>query len=225
MATKNATEEIIIRPIQVKKANIRIVGDSPLIVHAWSEKAKRMMLEAQTGKAKGKKKATRNPVDDFIQAAYWLCEKPVYAEGASDEECIEAFNKAIANGARFGFPVTAIKQAAMSAAYRLGWVKNQMGLRGAFFIESDPNGMVEIKSDVPVMREDMVRVGMGSADLRYRPQFNNWYIDLTISYNASSDFPLDSIINAINAGGYTVGIGEWRPEKDGDYGMFHVQAG
>jgi len=35
---------------------------------------------------------------------------------------------------------------------------------------------------------------------------------------------LEQIINCINAGGYTVGIGEWRPEKDGNFGMFHVEA-
>ena len=72
MATKKEAEVISIRPIEVKETTIRIVGDSPLIMHAWSEKAKRMMLEAQQGKAKGKKKPVKNPVDDFIQAAYWL---------------------------------------------------------------------------------------------------------------------------------------------------------
>lgn len=36
------TEEILeIRPIEIKVAPIRIVGDTPLIMHAWSEKAKR----------------------------------------------------------------------------------------------------------------------------------------------------------------------------------------
>lgn len=215
-------ETIIIRPIEIKKTTIRIVGDSPLIMHAWSEKAKRMMLEAQTGKAKGKKKPVRNPVDDFIQSAYWLRGKPEYPDGASDEECEVAFNAAIKNGAAFGFPVTAFKQAAMSAAYRLGWVKNQMGLRGAFFIDGDDNGMVEIHSNRPVMREDMVKVGMGTADLRYRAQFNNWWADLDVTFNASSDFSLDAIINALNAGGFVCGVGEWRPEKDGRYGMFHV---
>ena len=222
MATKKTTEEVIeIRPIDIRTAQLRIVGDTPLIVHAWSEKAKKMMLDAMQGKKTGKQKPKKNPVDDFIQAAYWLDHKPVYADDASEEECTQAFVEAIQSGARFGFPVTAIKQAAMSAAYRLGWVKNQMGMRGAFFFESE-NGMVEIHSDVPEMREDMVKVGMGSADIRYRPQFNNWYADLTITYNASSDISLENIINAINAGGYVCGIGEWRPEKDGDFGRFHV---
>ena len=215
-------EAIIIRPIEIKKTTIRVIGDTPLIMHAWSEKAKRMMLEAQTGKAKGKKKPVRNPVDDFIQSAYWLTGKPVYADDASDDVCAAAFNQAIENGATFGFPVTAFKQAAMSAAYRLGWVKNQMGMRGAFFIDGDENGMVKIASDPPIMREDMVKIGIGTADLRYRAQFNNWSADLNISYNASGDFSLDNIINALNAAGFVCGVGEWRPEKDGTYGMFHV---
>ena len=35
---------------------------------------------------------------------------------------------------------------------------------------------------------------------------------------------LEQIINIINAGGYVCGVGEWRPERDGQYGMFHVTA-
>ncbi len=41
------TELIEIKPIEMVRVPVRIVGDTPLIVHAWSEKAKRMMLEAQ----------------------------------------------------------------------------------------------------------------------------------------------------------------------------------
>ena len=215
MATKKATEVIEIRPIEIKKVTIRIVGDTPLIMHAWSEKAKRMMLEAQMGVAKGKKKEAKNPVDDFIRSMYWLTPMP-------EDGTMESFEEAIANGARFGFPVTAFKQAAISAAYRMGWAKDKMSMRGAFFIDSDENGMIEIHSDTPEMREDMVKVGMGTADIRYRGEFKNWYADLTISYNANGQYSLENIVNIINAGGYVCGVGEWRPERDGQNGMFHV---
>ena len=216
MATKKANTEVIeIRPIEIKKVTIRIVGDTPLIMHAWSEKAKRMMLEAQMGIAKGKKKEAKNPVDDFIRSMYWLTPMP-------EDGTMESFEEAIANGARFGFPVTAFKQAAISAAYRMGWAKDKMSMRGAFFIDSDENGMIEIHSDTPEMREDMVKVGMGTADIRYRGEFKNWYADLTISYNANGQYGLENIVNIINAGGYVCGVGEWRPERDGQYGMFHV---
>ena len=218
MATKKAAAEVIeIRPIEIKKVTIRIVGDTPLIMHAWNEKAKRMMLEAQMGVAKGKKKEAKNPVDDFIRSMYWLTPMP-------EDGTMESFEEAIANGARFGFPVTAFKQAAISAAYRMGWAKDKMSMRGAFFIDSDEKGMIEIHSDTPEMREDMVKVGMGTADIRYRGEFKNWYADLTISYNANGQYSLENIVNIINAGGYVCGVGEWRPERDGQNGMFHVQA-
>ena len=214
MATKK-TEVIEIRPIEIKKVTVRVVGDTPLIMHAWSEKAKRMMLEAQMGIAKGKKKEVKNPADDFIRSMYWLTQMP-------EDGTMESFEEAIANGARFGFPVTAFKQAAISAAYRMGWAKDKMSMRGAFYIDSDENGMIEIHSDTPEMREDMVKVGMGTADIRYRGEFKNWYADLTISYNANGQYSLANIVNIINAGGYVCGVGEWRPERDGQYGMFHV---
>lgn len=222
MATK--TNEVIeIKPLEIQKFNIRLVGDTPLIMHAWSEKAKREMLEAQQGKSKGKKKEPKNPVYDFIQSMYWLEGKPEVAPSMSEEDCEEAFINAVQNGARFGFPVTAFKQAGNAAAYRMGWVKNQMGLRGAYFIDADADGMVEIKSDIPEMREDMVRVGMGTADIRYRGEFRNWYVDLTVSYNKSGQYDMATIINIINAGGFVCGAGEWRPEKDGQFGMYHVE--
>lgn len=216
MATKK-TEVIEIRPIEIKKVTVRVVGDTPLIMHAWSEKAKRMILEAQMGIAKGKKKEVKNPADDFIRSMYWLTPMP-------EDGTMESFEEAIANGARFGFPVTAFKQAAISAAYRMGWAKDKMSMRGAFYIDSDENGMIEIHSDTPEMREDMVKVGMGTADIRYRGEFKNWYADLTISYNANGQYSLENIVNIINAGGYVCGVGEWRPERDGQNGMFHVQA-
>lgn len=216
MPAKKNTEAIEIKPIEIKKVTVHIVGDTPLIMHAWSEKAKKMMLEAQMGTAKGKKKKLKNPVDDFIRSMYWLTEMPT--EGTE-----EAFKAAIAGGARFGFPVTAFKQAAISAAYRMGYVKDKMGLRGAFFIESDENGMVEIHSDEPIMREDMVKIGMGTADLRYRGEFRNWSADLVISYNANGQFSLENIVNIINLSGYVCGVGEWRVEKDGQFGMYHVE--
>ena len=216
MATKK-TEVIEIRPIEIKKVTVRVVGDTPLIMHAWSEKAKRMMLEAQMGIAKGKKKEVKNPADDFIRSMYWLTPMP-------EDGTMESFEEAIANGARFGFPVTAFKQAAISAAYRMGWAKDKMSMRGAFYIDSDENGMIEIHSDTPEMREDMVKGGIGTADIRYRGEFKNWYADLTISYNANGQYSLENIVNIINAGGYVCGVGEWRPERDGQNGMFHVQA-
>lgn len=221
MAATKKTEIVEIKPIEMNTVEVTIQGDTPLIMHAWSEKAKRMMLETQQGKAKGKKKDFKNPVDDFIQSMYWLTEKPD-TDGLSEEECEQAFDNAIKNGAKFGFPITAFKQAAISAAYRMGWSKDKMSLRGVFFIETDYGDMVEIQSDTPVMREDMVKIGMGTADIRYRGQFNNWSATFRLKYNVNGQYSLENILNIINAGGVVCGVGEWRPEKDGQFGTYHI---
>ena len=104
---------ITVNPINLQVARIRIVGDSSLIMHRWSEKAKREMLDKMTGKAikeKGKARPLREPVAEFIDSLYWMNGKP-------GEKTEAGFEAAIAQGARFGSPVTAIKKAAISAAY------------------------------------------------------------------------------------------------------------
>ena len=222
MATAK-TELVEIKPIELESYEVTISGDTPIIMHAWSDKAKRMMLEAQQGKAKGKKKDIKRPADDFIQSMYWIEGKPEYSDNATDEEIMTAFEKAVKNGARFGFPITAVKQAAISAAYRMGWSKDKMSLRGVFFLESDYGDMVEIQSDTPIIREDMVRIGQGTADIRYRGEFRNWKATFRIKYNRNGGYSLENIMNIINAGGFVCGIGEWRPEKDGSFGTYHIE--
>lgn len=224
MATKRNKNELVeIRPIETKEVLVTIVGDSPLICHAWSTKAKRMMLESQQGKAKGKKKDSKNPFADFVDSLYWLEGKP--STDGDEDKVRKAFEEAIKGGARFGFPVNAIKDATVSAAFRNGWTKDKVSARGAFFIKGADGGteFAEVLSDdAPAMREDMVKIGMGTADLRYRGEFRHWKMELTISYNVNGPYNLENIVNMLNAGGYSCGIGEWRPEKDGTNGMYHV---
>ena len=214
MATKKTEEVVEIKPLDNRQVKIQIIGDTPLIVHAWSDKAKRMMLEAQQKTTKTKAKDIRDPYDEFINSMYWLTEKP--------ESTVEAFEQAVSKGAKWGFPVGAIKMAGNSAAYRAGWVKNQMQLRGSYFLKTEWGDMAEIKGDTPIIREDMVRIGMGSADLRYRAEFRNWTMKMILEYNAGGELTLEQIMNVVNLGGYSVGIGEWRPEKDGDFGRYHI---
>lgn len=216
MAKKNEAAIIEIKPINIVTTTVRIAGDTPLIMHRWSEKAKRMILEKQMKKTKSSAKEAKNPVEDFIESIYWM-------EGKPSEYTEDAFEDACKNGARFGFPVTAIKQATISSAYRNGLTKDMASLRGAFFIAGEGSELLaEVKGCTPTMREDMVRVGMGVADIRFRGEFASWYMDLQVSYNANGAYTLDQIINLINVGGFSCGIGEWRPEKDGNYGMYHV---
>lgn len=241
MANQKKETIVEIKPFNIVRIPIRIVGDSPLITHCWDAKAKRQILESELNikKTKGEKEK-KNPVEDFVSSMYWLTPMP-------DPMTDEAVDSALQT-ARFGFPLSGLKQAAISAAYRMGWVKDKMSLRGAFFIEPSENGyyagdlalndtktkidiipnvyhsepMIEIKSDTPIMRQDMVKVGMGSADIRYRGEFQNWSAEFLLFFNENGNYSIDHIVNFLNAGGYVCGLGEWRPERDGQYGMFHV---
>lgn len=209
MATKKDETIIEILPIDIRFAEINIVGDTPLIVHKWSEKAKREMLEKQMKVAKTKGKDAKSPVADFIDSLYWL-------EGEPQEKTEKGFNTAV-GGAKFGFPATAFKASAVAAGFRAGVLKNKVIANGAFHIMGE---FVEING-TPQMREDMVRVGMGTADIRYRGEFPAWSTTVTIRYNASV-LTLDQIVNLFNLGGFACGVGEWRPEKGGTNGMYHI---
>lgn len=223
MAIKK-TEVVEIKPLDIRPVRVRIVGDTPLIMHKWSEKAKKEMLDNQMGKSKGKKKEPKNPARDFITSMYWLENEPKLTEKMTPVECEAAFEEAIRKGARFGFPATAFKKAACSAAYRMGWAKDKVSLYGAFWIEGDSDGLVEIHtSRPPEPREDPVKISMTS-DLRYRGEFADWYADVTLKYNANGQYSLENILTMLNAGGFTCGAGEWRTEKGGDRGMFHIEA-
>lgn len=218
MATKKVVENEVVelKPVEMVTTMIRIVGDTSLITHKWSEKAKRQMLEKQM-KQKTAGHTAKNPVEDFIEATYWLTGKP-------EEYTEEAFEKAVENGATFGFDSNAVKQAAISAAYRDGVIPNKACAQGAFFIFNEDGGeMAQIKGDAPEMREDMVRV-MVSTDIRYRPEFRHWYMDLMLKYDRNGKFGLQQIVNFINKGGISCGLGEWRVEKGGTHGMFHVES-
>lgn len=199
-------QEITLPPINIKSFRLRLVGDSPLIVHKWSEKAKREILDKQMKKAKQAKQA-KDPVADFWGSMYIL-------EG---EDKIDMSSPEVPAGVKFGFPVVAFKAAAVNACSHVSDITKVLA-RGVFHIDGE---YVEIQGDTPVMREDMVRIAMGTADIRYRGAFENWYVDLDVKYNASV-LSADQIVNLFNIAGFAIGVGEWRPQKNGSMGMFHV---
>ena len=196
MAVKKAVEQgpvvITLPALNIKTAIIELVGDSPLICHAWSQKAKTEMLDKQMKKAK-QAKAAKDPVKDYEDSLYHL-----------------------PDGSGYGFPAVALKSSAVDACSHVANM-TKVEARGAFHINGE---MVPIFGE-PNMREDMVKIGMGTADLRYRGEFKTWSTRFTLRYNANV-IELEQILNLFNTAGFAIGVGEWRPQRDGSYGMFHV---
>lgn len=205
---KKENVAIVLPELKIGTMDLTLIGDSPLIVHAWSVKAKRQMLDKQLKRAKTGREA-KDPVRDFEDSMYRL------PDGG------------------YGFPSIAFKSAAITAVTSVSGV-TKVAARQAFHVmgeEVDVGGAMEgvvmranlarIEGAEPRMREDMVRVGMGTADLRYRAEFWPWRALIVVRFNAHALSP-EQILNLFSIAGFATGVGEWRPEKDGQMGMFHV---
>ena len=79
--------------------------------------------------------------------------------------------------------------------------------------------LIEIKG-TPEIREDIVRVGMGTQP-RYRAQFSEWKAVLDVRY-VTATLDRSTVLNLIETGGMMVGVGEWRPEKSGEFGTYEI---
>lgn len=225
MATTKAATLEIVRP-EFITIPITIIGTSPLIVHNFSEKSRRQMLEAQQQKSTSRKKKHDPKItwNDFKNSLYWLSPEP--EDGRDEVEAEANYREAIKDGCHFGFRTDGIKASAISGAYRSGFTKDKVSVQGAFHIDGataySTSEFAEIVGSEPIMREDVVRIGQGTADLRYRAQFNEWEIPLNLKYNKNGMYSLEQILTFIETGGFTVGIGEWRVEKGGQFGMYMI---
>jgi hypothetical protein len=192
-AAPGKTQMIFIPKIEVVQTVIEVVGISGLITHKWSEKAKQEMRDKQMGNARATK-AFKVPEDDFNGARY------IDAEG---RDCV---------------PALAFKNAAVEAGVQVNVFKTT--LRKAFFVHGELLPL--ILNGPPRMREDMVRVGQGTADLRYRPEYVEWGCKIPVEFNPRLISP-EILVNLFDNAGYSIGICEWRPEKDGGFGRFRVK--
>lgn len=204
--------------LDLRILKVKIVGDSPLIVHAFSAKSKKMMLDKMMGAAK-QGRAPKDPVNEFREALY------------------------VTSDGKPGFKACCVKLCMVDVANHVELKKTDM--MRSFYVKPDEGELIVIESDPlkePVteqdkiygkdikkehamgasMREDAVTVGMSGTDLRYRPQFINWKMDLTIQYNSSVITP-EQLVNLLNTAGFGCGLGDWRVQKGGDFGRFHVE--
>jgi hypothetical protein len=206
---KNSTQ-IELPPIELSIAELTIIGDTPLIVHAWSQKAKEEMLLKQM-----KLPVTRDakdPIDSFLRSMYRT------------------------DGGHYGIPAVGVKNAMVTACTSVEGI-TKTAARQAFIIVGErgktkaafadlfsPQDLVRVLSpNPPSLREDMVRLaGIGNtADLRYRAEFWPWAAKLHIKHNRNL-LSIDQLANLLNTAGFGVGLCEWRPERDGQHGTFHV---
>jgi hypothetical protein len=172
---------------------------SPLVVHAFAEKAKKEIRDKQQKKVK-QAKEERQPETEFKAARY------VDEQG---RECVQ---------------VTGIKKAIITAATAFDDL-TKTALRQAIFVAPllAPGSLL-----VPIerydgslaageQREDAVTIGMNTRGLTYRPEYREWQLRVRIEYNPRL-VSREQLLALVDQAGWGVGICEGRPERSSALG-------
>lgn len=193
-------KKIDIPPVNREILDLYLAGDSPIIVHRFAEKQKKQIADKQQKGVKGRKE-DRDPEAEF-QAARHL--RP---DGTD------------------GFPASGLRLGSVEAVTWCQGITKKL-VNGSLFVTDDDGGnlMRIYCEDGPVCVTDTVRIGSYSnkvADLRYRPYYYNWFMKVKVIYDPSA-LSAEQVVNLINRAGMSIGLGDWRPQKGGVNGMYHV---
>src|SRR3990170_4769728 len=175
------------------------------------------MIEKQMGTATPKREK-KDPHRDFVDSLYLIKPKGIPKRRLEPGESWK-FIKNV-----FGFPASAFKNAMVTACKFVEGISASY-VKGLIHIHGEFGNLVPIKYKTLVNQQDTVRVGRWNArtaDIRFRGAFYEWSIELKISYNkrVMTD---EQIAMLISNAGFSVGVGEWRPEKGGDFGTFAIE--
>ncbi len=182
---------------QVTQIEIGIVGISPLLMHAWSEKALRMMTMTSLERRKMPKEK-RDPQLEAEACAYRT------------------------DSGEYGLPLTAYKASLINTAHKDEGIEKTVVRKSLFIPTDDSNLCVPITYAVePYVRTDTVRVGAGATDLRYRLCFEDWRATFKLIVDTSR-LSIENVITLTDKAGFSTGVGDWRPERGGEMGRFRV---
>lgn len=187
-------------PLAISTIKVKIKGTSPLIVSNFPEKARKMILDNQMGKPKSRKHEKKDPNADYLASIYWI---------DKDKDVT-------------GFPAVGFKAACVRAGKNLGIPMTDT--RGALFVigDTDDHDLVIINGKHR-MREDMVRLTTGVADIRFRAEYPKWSATLKIEHNIGV-ISAEQVRQLVKLAGFSCGVGEWRPEKSntGSFGRWDL---
>jgi hypothetical protein len=211
--------------IEKKIVTLQIVGTRPLIVHAWDQKTQMGML-AKHMNISLPKKGARDPHAEFEASRYRIPDDL----GGGD-----------------GIPAAGFKQSAVDACRHVDGLK-MTHVKGAFQVrgvecempplimktedgKEIPIGrpsmeLIPIYGSEPEMHVSTVRLdGGGSADLRFRAMYREWYCYVPVQI-AKHSMSVQQVANLFNMAGFHCGVCEWRPHSkksnNGSYGMFKI---
>lgn len=193
-------QELTIRPPNFKVAKFKLIGISPLVQARFSAKAmETMQAKMRLGSAakKGKKRDPRDFDLDYKNAMH------------------------TSKDGWHGVPTAAFRNAMISACKVVGFKMTQAKLA----IFPQPDGidsvdglpLVKLEGD-PKPHTMYVRNQTGVCDIRVRPMWEKWSVDLRVEYDADL-FLLEDVANLLSRAGRQVGICEGRPDSKQSAGL------
>lgn len=209
-APEPESKVLTVKAPDLRILEVRIIGDSPYMQHAFTEKAMaQMKAKHEAGStARGKKERSKRDFEEDAKAA----------THRSTEGWV-------------GIPASSFRNAMISACRMVGFQMTKAKL--SVFVKQDGldavdgQGLVKLiagKPETPILA---VRNETGVVDLRCRPLWRVWSAVLRIQYDADQ-FTATDVANLLMRAGAQVGIGEGRPDSKKSagmgFGLFHVEA-
>lgn len=189
-------KSVTITAPNIQTVVFEITGDTPYVQNKFSAGSKGEMRTKQEAGSTSRKGRKREPKD--FDACY--------------KAAIHYSTEGWA-----GIPAPAFRSAMISACRLAGFqmtkAKLTVFVRPDGFDATDGTPLVKITAGEPHYHEAVVRISMGTTDIRPRPMWNpGWKADVRISFDADM-FTLDDVANLMHRAGLQVGIGEGRPDS------------
>jgi len=194
----------------------KIVNVEPLknkFVDIWIEGITNLLMNKQSERIK--ESLRRYNKDDFKKQGK---DKNKDLKHISDEDEVNEKIHYTDDG-KVGYPAMGFKSGMMSVAPKLGLFTNQL------------NSVQVLGNIIPIKYKEMkINKVMGrtkginkTPKEIIRPEFVNWSCKLTIKFN-SEIINEEQLVNILNWAGSEIGLGDWRPERRGSYGMYKIKS-
>jgi len=199
---KSTAAEVIVDKLDVERACVWIIGQTPLIYHAMSQKSKQTLLFPKPRKTAADKSQSlkHDPLQEFRDCCYRRVDGD-------------------AGPTRLIFPAVSFKASMCNAALEIpGAKKTQIGR--LVWVENDYIDMY----GVPEMLISIVRSSdmNKTPDMRTRAILRKWACKLTINF-VKPTLNQTGICRLLETAGLVMGVGDFRQQKGaGNYGQFCI---
>ena len=198
---KQSIDVVTISPPKFERIGLRLVGTAPYMQARFSAKAMQAMkskMEAGPTAKKGGRKDARDFDDDFRAAQH------IAADGWN------------------GVPAAALRNACIDVCRMVGFkmthAKMSIFVEADGFDKVDGTPLVRLDAREPERVDMATRNATGVADIRVRPMWREWALNVVIRFDADQ-FTTSDVVNLISRAGEQVGIGEGRPFSKSSNGL------